>query len=211
MLEWMATYAQPGQLWTERPYALVIEGRPWSVVTNGKALVAVQGESEFAPPDSEADAAKLVGNFAPLITPKGEDVLVDLRALREWSAAPPCEKCLGAGEITCPECRGDGVITCRCPNCYDEHDSECGCDGGKETCACAICRPGRIGGLVVNLNYLAPLNNLPGFFARFYVGREMAPAAPHTFVGDGWVLAVMPLRNVDKDAPEFSLSAEVAR
>lgn len=207
-LTWMTKWAGgafEGRALTKRPYAVEFEGGPWSMVTNGHALIGVQGASPFEPDDASVNFAATVGK---VLAPEGVASDVDLGALRAWASPPTpaaCAVCAGKGSVECDECSGDGVRECSC-HCGDEHLRRCDCERGMV--ACTACNPGGrprerggvLYGINVNRNLLEPLNHLDGETATVWA---QANDKPLLVVGPGWRLAVMPLRVVPDDAPRF--------
>lgn len=133
-----------------------------------------------------------------------ETTAEDLATWCEPPAPKTCGICGGKGELPCRKCLGRKTLATSCDDCGHEH--ECGCDScdgvGAVDCDCEG-KPknlGRLGGAVIDRNLIWDV-------IRHHSGkvcvRLIGPKNPVHLVGAGWILVVIPTREVDKELPVF--------
>jgi hypothetical protein len=184
-----------------QPFGLTVRGGPMWAVTNGYALIALDGEG---PPPSEAVAKSADSVASWLAFDAGCSMpIADLRAFcgeAEW----PGE----ASEEECDKCDGTGEIECECI-CGHEHDSDCDdCDGTGKIIGDTepTKRVGQIDGGWFDLNRVAQaLDSLPGETVGVAVERRNSISSFLKIQGDGWRVYLIGVW-----APETTRDAENA-
>jgi hypothetical protein len=118
-----------------------------------------------------------------------------------------CEICLDEGGVTCDICDGRELLSmdCRVAGCCQDHEDDCCvCTGdGFVDCSCDADGPvrkyrkGIVGGGLFNIKLIwMVLCHLPGDQVRVVPGDATAPLRIY---GDGWSMAVMPMRHTKEE------------
>lgn len=97
--KWFRDICDESNIITQEPYALTIDGQPWSIVTDGRVLVAMRGlyDDLREPPEKhQKDFKWMLTAFNP-----SRGISVSLGELRTWVEV---EKALH-----CPFCGGSGL------------------------------------------------------------------------------------------------------
>lgn len=189
-----------------KPFPIRFGGRSWIAATNGHVLAAVQLEADI-PPSSLIDQQlhlkrDFLDSVVGFVEKPATQNRISLDAVRQWAGELPAKK-------KCPECHGSGTHYCECGNA-NELGHECGyCYGDflpREK------RPSRFGKKIfLDQNLLSLVFSiLPGAEATIAFGEEKDH--PVRFDGDGWRVAIMPMRYEDDfDAPAKLDIEEISR
>jgi hypothetical protein len=176
----------------EKPFLVDVDGKPWSVATDSKMILAFAGR---------------VGGVEPLANPKEHrpmlrciaGVIVDANTASYGCDLDRLRKFAGAldrpRECVCTRCNGTGKA-CSCGEC------KCGfCDDGK-----ARHRPrpryGYVNGRYCDLNRVSCL--LDGLSGSTRIKLTGGDHDPILWSGDGWCAVLMPCEDIgDEGAPCF--------
>lgn len=167
-----------GRVHLEKPFKVVVDGRPWSVATNGSLMLGFAGAIEGIEAAEKGLAASVAGFLSSALKARTDCNLASLRAF----AGDPVYR----QENTCTTCRGTGKL-CTCGECVCED-----CDQGKVTILPAhrevfvldrLCDAALVGQL---------FGGIKDEKCRVILGDDAL--SPIGFAGDGWAAVLMPMR-----------------
>ncbi len=166
---------------------------PWryrgqTLVTNGALALLLPTEREY--PDIDKESAAMLDDY---MTPAAPPRKTTVAALRDWAGSytfKRCQKCQGAGWVSCPDCT-DG-----CYRCDDEKEVEC--PACKTACWEGFdCEShGSLSALVINLKQIAGIVNcVPDGDVNAHIPEQSREnPKPLLLIGKRWKATLMPLR-----------------
>ena len=167
---------------TKQTWSIVWRDAAWSVATDGRMLLAVQGATDLSSPD-EKWLVRLVSILALEPVAGGPELLTSAEALREWAGdvvvppMVPCEDCGGSGRWECPTC--------------DFQHPCVGCGSTGKVRQRKDDRPGLIVGVCVDLDRLSRLTSLVAGPCKVETVTNTLPKDGATttlrLLGEGWV------------------------
>lgn len=196
-----------------KPFRCLFDGASWSCGTDGRRMLAVQGqlaEQREGVPDASHVLSIAFG--APVL---GE---IDLAALAAFCGVPTqpieCGACLH-GRVTCDECDGSGEMRCEC-SCGHEHEvtcRECNGIGDQECPRCSGWRKLKqkdcrvvIGESVFDRGLVAASLVDADRTSGTAVLSSRGNGGLIAISGDGWAIVIMPLAN-DGDLSRATMPA----
>lgn len=205
-LDWMGRYCHQNQHPLKVPYAVELGGILWSVATNGKYLVAVQGQAGrvLQEMDKQMSLYKATVDY---LTKTNIGRTVKLDDLRQWAGPAtwpkeiPCDGCKGEKQVVCKHCEGTGENEyTECEECGHSHVCVCacclkgkvecdGCDGSGRQDWRPPMRPGDLRGLVVDQELLA--RALERFESQTVMVERFQSYLKIS--GTGWIVVIMGL------------------
>lgn len=175
--------------------------------TDGRLLVAIDVGIDAAAKYPEVSVPNGVADVVFAAQYGTHELITTVQVLRKWAA--PVES------TQCQKCGGAGTTECMC----DADDDCIVCDGDGRllctSCSPKACRPGVLGGSVVDRGYLwLMLKGVPDGPLRMQRNKDLAEPATKIeddnirfvlrFEADGWKAVLMPMRTAKDKLPRFA-------